>query len=179
MKKYIAKLIPIEGEIKEGDTVIKKNTTTIRDTWTLWKVKSILNNVAICDSVICDREPYLCDKVYEDLLDIRKEKKVKFFLCSRDIQVGDRVNGEADAYNLGTITRFDKIENAEIVWILEDEDGKEHDWIKSSIYKVIGEISPDATWVKEGDEFDTYRIYKDFIDEKTYVSLLGSCGYFH
>lgn len=57
-------------------------------------------------------------------------KKARLFLCSRDIQVGDevRIIGET--------------------WIGNYQRGMDSEYC----YKVIGEISSQAIWVKEGDE---------------------------
>lgn len=75
-------------------------------------------------------------------------KKVKLFLCSRDIQVGDkfRYGGQE-----GDLSR-------EYLCVSDEENADEYR-INISIvgrcdFKVIGEISPEATWIKEGDEFD-------------------------
>jgi hypothetical protein len=113
-------------------------------------------------------------------------RPAKLFLCSRDIQVGDKwyKNGveqqdtfiEEDAFPMG-------------------------DYASSlNSYKVIGEISPEATWVKEGDEFDEYRWrWKEdehyeteyFTEEEkqkgkyeirnwaNVIALKGPCGHFH
>ncbi len=65
----------------------------------------------------------------------RNCKKAKLFLCSRDIKIGDTVKilgGSNNDYDI----KF------------KDELNSGADW-----YKVIGEISPEAIWVKEGDEF--------------------------
>jgi len=59
----------------------------------------------------------------------------KLFLCSKDIKIGDKVKlleGSNNDYDI----KF------------EDEIGNDL-W-----FKVIGELSPDAIWVKEGDEFN-------------------------
>lgn len=71
-----------------------------------------------------------------------------------------------------------------------------------SRFKIIGEISPEATWVKKGDEFaeDEVKIYKplefshyeeyfdteiqDTSERAVYkniirVSIKGACGHFH
>ena len=54
---------------------------------------------------------------------------------------------------------------------------------ENDVIKVIGEISPDATWVKEGDEFDESDIdHGGWVDEdlKTIlIKIKGPCGHFH
>lgn len=65
------------------------------------------------------------------------QQKVKLFLCSRDIQVGDTVHYPLNNY-------------IPVQWLGGNLTGHE--------FKVIGEISPNAIWVKEGDEFDEDQI---------------------
>ncbi len=63
-------------------------------------------------------------------------------LCSRDIQVGDEI------YNNGGKLEFP----------VQSEREKEVFTRNGSFFKVIGEISPNAIWVKEGDEFEESEI---------------------
>ena len=71
-------------------------------------------------------------------------KKVKLFLCSRDIQVGD------NARSVGS-PNLDSIINDTDLMLQETY---------NCFFKVIGEISSKATWVKEGDEFDKEEVRK-------------------
>lgn len=68
------------------------------------------------------------------------KEKVKLFLCSRDIQVGDEITN-SNYYN--TSLKVDELPLRKAY----------KNW-----YKIIGEISSDATWVKEGDEFTEDQI---------------------
>ena len=70
-----------------------------------------------------------------DYLDAIEERKL--FLCSRDITF------PCDIYCFG-----------EKVWRKNCQSTSCPDCVK-----VIGEISSEATWVKEGDEFDEYQIW--------------------
>ena len=88
------------------------------------------------------------------------DKVAKLFLCSRDTP---------ENWNNPHVDYWDGI--------------KEEDR-----YRVIGEISPDATWVKEGDEFDEEEIVvsrkpmKKYIENNPYckiVNIKGPCGHFH
>lgn len=66
-------------------------------------------------------------------------------LCSRDIQAGDKVRA------LDT-------PHIEFIW---DKGGLEGAVRANSLdlyFKVIGEISPNAIWVKEGDEFEENEV---------------------
>lgn len=81
-------------------------------------------------------------------------QKVKLFLCSRDgIQIGDIIKRPL---------HDGSFEDDEVV-----TDGKANastptinlsDVTKNGGFKVIGEVSPEATWVTEGMEFDEDQI---------------------
>ena len=113
---------------------------------------------------------------------------VKLFLCSRDIQVGDIVQTEG-------------IEEREVKFIAKDGTlffTNGDDCNPEFCFKVIGEISLEATWVKEGDEFDeddwriTATVFGDYVElEKSAlndtnldrsglkIEIKGPCGHFH
>ena len=152
MKKYFCKFLPVEGEIKEGDFYITSPDYKI---------------VRKCE----DRSWGTFEMC----------KKVKLFLCSRDIEVGDKawttVGSCFDTFKEGYDKQY---------------------W-----FKVIGEISSEATWVKEGDEFDEYEewwwnsslgsgsmimkkmkeefdnIFKNYPDITIVCKVKGPCGHFH
>jgi hypothetical protein len=107
-KKYFAKYLSVEGEIKEGDPV-----------------------------QIDGGQVILYSSKWQNTFRKFNRKKVKLFLCSRDIQVGDKVT-----FNDGTTSEVPKDYP---LYILREG---------SACTKVIGEISSNASWVKEGDEFD-------------------------
>ena len=67
-------------------------------------------------------------------------EKVKLFLCSKDIQEGDEVQDQ-DGYKY-------LIDNKRIK-LLNSSEGHLH----GKVFKLIAEISPNAVWVEEGDEF--------------------------
>lgn len=88
--------------------------------------------------------------------------RYKSMLISSDIQIGDKVR-----YNMAP----------------ESEHVADEECLIMDCFKVIGEISPEATYVKEGAEFD-----KDEIDSTWYSStdcsqrickIKGPCGHFH
>jgi hypothetical protein len=112
-------------------------------------------------------------------IQILKEKKYKLFLCSRDIQIGDTYYNES--------FEFTKYPNKSIA-------GSSTEWVgENGSYKVIGEISPEAIWVKENDEFEEEEIKRvptlypnsDWIEgsEKrgyeSFFKIKGPCGHFH
>lgn len=115
-KKYFTKYFPVEGEIKEGDRYFRDGSLVI-----IAARKS--------DIEYCNNNPSI--------------EKVKLFLCSRDIQVGDE-----GVYYAGVLLP-DKIEQS--VLGLADR--------PNEFYKAIGEVSPEAVWVTEGMEFDEEELY--------------------
>jgi hypothetical protein len=148
--KYFAKYLPVEGEIKEGDKFFAWDTLQSRL------------------AVLADKNSPAPIKI------------AKLFLCSRDIQVGDKVRAsgcvrrdkQLDGHPVEIYGyRYDAAKEITLkvpkqgankdLWSIEEDDTLVTD---SSIVKLIGEISPDAIWVKEGDEFeeDNLRIQVDF-----------------
>lgn len=136
MKDYFAKYLPVEGEIKEG---------------VYYKSK---------------KYPHLKAKVAtanwsKQILDFYDVQKVKLFLCSRDIQVGDKVF--IIGHTLQEPLKIISIKNGMVsfdttYYIILDQPVQD-------CFKVIGEISPDATWVKEGDTFDEGEITFIYINK--------------
>lgn len=89
-------------------------------------------------------------------------KRAKLFLCSRDIQVGDEYFiGDGVKYYCKTVKNGKVHAQAPMIADLKD------------CYKVIGEISPKATWVKEGMEFD-----EDEIERWIMCRSVGDCDHF-
>lgn len=72
------------------------------------------------------------------------DKLAKLFLCSRDFQVGDKVRLFSNPTEEINVPKN----------FLVRENGERFVDTRLSSFKVIGEISPEATWVKEGQEFD-------------------------
>lgn len=140
--KYFAKYIPIEGEIKDGDVTINSAGCTARILVTNKKT----NNT---------------------------HKKVQLFLCSRDIIEGDKfwITGYNPLENGGEFDITRSHICTQVTGPAITNLGNKTIWFKSSgvregeyyvdssrTYKVIGPISPDATWVREGDEFEEDEI---------------------
>lgn len=154
--KYFAKYLPVEGEIKEGDFCSLKEM----EGWT--KILPFEKTIG---------------KTYIEI------KKYKLFLCSRDIQVGDRV------YNIVSHTTFvvEKIDDStgEVYYLAHEVLSPARNTIK-----VLGEISPEATWVKEGDEFEESEVKPSYaykgrtennllVKEVIFYRILGPCDHFH
>lgn len=124
--KYFAKLLPYVGEILPGSQVIFK----IGGEW----------------SEPCDPDSLLGAPIEEVL-------PVKLFLCSRDIQVGDKKCILPDSIYQFECTRI----RDGYVSFTRHTFG-EYNMMVAECFKVIGEVSPDATWVKEGDEFEEEQV---------------------
>lgn len=140
MKPYFAKYLPVEGEIKEGEVYHSK-----------WRSENKFYHYSTCAKIENGRV-YPTEGVgAESGFPLEDGTKVKLFLCSRDIQVGDLL--------------YNPITNTEAV--CRDV---EHA-IKVGYVKKIGEISPEATWVKEGDEFDESEWKDENNDRKNYDEL--------
>lgn len=117
MKPYFAKWLPVEREIKEGDAY-KVNHSG--------EIKIAPGNKS--------------DYMYEYV------QKVKLFLCSRDIKLGDvAYNDEFCPYPNGQL-----LETNSLVM--------DHGMMTPDSFKVVGEISSETTWVKEGDTFEENEI---------------------
>lgn len=117
MKTYFTKYLPVEGEIKEGSKV-KHNGNIV----------TALKKEGEGDTWKTNGFP-----IYGSNLGL-----VKLFLCSRDIQIGDKVEIS------DSLSKYWDLESENDVRIAKDK----------GFYKVIGEVSPEATWITEGMEFD-------------------------
>lgn len=138
MKKYFSKYLPIDGEIKEGDMFFFEGST-----------------LPIQKNEFREKQyPLSCDK--------DPKQKVKLFLCSKDIQLGDTYyHDEYCPYPKGEVADSNtKVMNAHMMIANEGEN-----YTGDESFKVIGEISPEATWVKEGDTFDEGEITFTYINK--------------
>lgn len=165
-KPYFAKYLSVEEEIKEQDLASYKDNIVRVDEFTHDDTVAIFN---------LDGSENQYNEVKEDVF---KElaKKVKLFLCSRDIQVGDELDcvytlpDGGDFHKKGEVVlNGNGIDN--IAYTIKTKDafypsgfGKEF-IPKEYAYKVIGEISPEAIFVKENDEFAEEQINKQWYDD--------------
>jgi len=152
-KLYLAKYLPVEGEIKEG-------------------MKYILTKSLGLGAY---KEGYIGTAAIDFTKEAQEDqggKILKLFLCSRDIQVGDKV------FEI----LADKSIGEEFEWT-EEIHKHNHQFIEDGdVFKVIGEISPEATWVKEGDEFaeDEVDIYDvSHLPMSVCHIKCPTCKYFH
>lgn len=163
MSKYFAKYLPVEGEINIGDYFID---TGAMSNGTL--VGKRANKEGVYDY-----------------------QKVKLFLCSKDIQVGDK-NVHADTLGgksfRGYVATVGKNGCGSV--LLPDTQQNDELVITDSMFKVIGEISPEATWVKEGDEFNDDEVCIIYLNPpiegvvyankiRQFMGIKGPCGHFH
>lgn len=159
MKTHFAKYLPVEGEIKEGD---------------YWQHPK--------GPVFPWTEAYARGPISTGLM-----KKVKLFLCSRDIKVGDGIKTKCkeewlDAKVLELPPEYSDYANYRIVC-----GSMESYSLGMYTIKIIGEISPEATWVKEGDQFDEgeWQYSGRLVDKsppfgnRKEVEIKGQCGRFH
>jgi hypothetical protein len=133
--KYFIKLFPTTDKPVDGDLVqIERPIGHI-----LLIIKG--NNAVSQDGALT----YPLDKV--------TPIKLKAFLCSRDIKVDDKIyNNYVNDGLSSTCTKLFTDEDREYQWdgIVNDETYFNFtDW-----YKIVGEVSPDATWIRNNDEFD-------------------------
>ena len=119
-QKYIAKLLPVEGVPQNGDIVMGKNGVCV---------------------VYGDKGRHNLQHYDKEFIEqISKVRKAKLFLCSDDIQPGDKY--------------------------IVPNDMEWHTHIEGATFpfadgvKIVAEISSKAIWVKDGDiifEEDTYK----------------------
>jgi hypothetical protein len=119
MKTYFVKAIPREGNIGSGDSVFFK----INGKWI---------GPADFDSMLGPQ--------------IEDVRRAVFYLCSRDIKVGDTATEMLDN---GDFQDFE----------IHTENDIYPEFIKAGLqFKIIDPVSPEALqWVKEDDEFDEYE----------------------
>lgn len=159
MSQYFAKLLVVGGDdIEDGDYYLFEGKIT--------KCKK---------SIIPELKQF-----YGEEWDSNWFQKVKLFICTINIQVGDKfrhyhIDPKKSAELKKPVHDFNNLAKEEDTCD-KVEDGKVW-WSRDSIYvqhrvnyatgiegtfKVIGEVSPDATWVREGDQF-TEEDIKDIL----------------
>jgi hypothetical protein len=164
MKKYFTKYLPVEGEIKEGDYI---------------QVPHALGAVGKVIKIKQGKEESIYHYGERNFCIASHCHRVKLFLCSRDIQVGDDVWDSGNGYYKADQMLVDLLTGPAVAAL------------KEVPVKVIGEISPHATWVTEGMEFDEDEV-KTLYDRrflpidhwlpnaiKRIVAVVGPCGHFH
>jgi hypothetical protein len=144
-KPYFTKYLPVEGEIKQFDKVLINGGIDIVERYPFV-------------------DPYIWEGGYNILLAqqgtqrVENVKLAKLFLCSRDIQVGDKFRTDIfDGESTCTGVKDGFVYNGSSVRVSI-----------GNCFKVVGEVSPKAIWVKEGMEFDEEEIYRDVLIKDTF-----------
>lgn len=172
--KYFTKYLPVEGEINEGDKFLDHTDNLIKDA----HIPEIYNNPHV---------PYFDGY-----------KKVKLLLCSRDIQKTDKeiYVHKPDGSESTKVELIDIISDKENTSVMFKWSDQTPGTLIQNTFKEIGEISPEATWVKEGDEFDEDEVFATLIGTMNnegksvyllkqedidfhYIQVKGPCGHFH
>lgn len=145
MTKYFTKYLPVEGEIEEGDVIMQKSDSNIM------KCRKRQLTGLECSG-------------YDGFHSTELFTKVKLFLCSRDIQVGDKIFCES-TQRFGVASTIIKDNQNTISYLsIKYKPEQKTGWaiFPDEAFKVIGEISLDAlSYVKEGDEFTDGQIKLD------------------
>jgi hypothetical protein len=166
-KPYFAKWLPVEGEIKEGDYFLNDNKPSIHQ---FLSSKEKLGTYKIIQGYEGEAGKIYQYHIVQHLGGINK--KIRLFLCSRGpegLKAGD------------TVFSMERPKETPLsTWIIDDKQiflGQ----LSGTIYatgRLIGEISKEALWVKEGDEFTENEVQfhynhrkfrdKDFIHDGPY-----------
>lgn len=134
-KPYFAKILPVPGGIKVGD-IVQANQ----------------------DSLIGKYGPLLLPLSKAEI-DDKEYSKVALYLCSRDVKIGTP-NIWCEGYDklFGCMSRDTKHGMLNLHIKENGEYRAAHSAKEEDCMAVIGLISPEATWIKEGDEFDEDQV---------------------
>jgi len=154
MKPYFAKYLPVED--KDSSNTWQWDNNVKNTGWELISPSDM-------DAIIA-----------HGLNPAPKFRKIRLFLCRRDIQVGDTVQ-HREGYNKTSEVDWEIIKQAED----KDKFTCKYDEIikdlfKWNLFKTIGKISSEAIWIKDGDEFEEDEI--KIIYTKKYECLCEKPG---
>ena len=177
MNNYFTKYLKVEGEIKENDKFYNPSTNEIL--------------IATKEMISWNWDGTSVPKTW---------KLVKLFLCSKNIKEGDEFclpQSYYDYYKEQGIVIMDKVicteineENQVVHFSMDTKDafgnGTMHSgvFMKDNPYKILGEISSEAKFVKELDEFTEEQIYlvdiatEDFPNDSYYRIKCPCCATF-
>lgn len=130
MKLYFAKRLPVEGPINEHDVVFKDSETGV--------AVHVYPNKEAYEVELFRGKESLGSATYP----ASRVKASKLYLCSRDIQANDRLRSFTGKSEIPVVFGCEEEKKA-----LKTAIENQH------LFKVVGEISSDAVWVEEGDEF--------------------------
>lgn len=154
MSKYFAKFLPVQGEPDLGKMCLFQGRVEMYTEYH-WR--------EYCQCEV--------DNVPNTI------QKVQLFLCSREIEVGDKM----ESYVPVGEHPYTREEGICLDYLKEDDtytyrlsDGSKTNCGAGYCFKVIGPISPQATWVKEGMEFDEEEV--KLIERHPYIfHKTGQC----
>lgn len=135
--KYIVKLLPVEGEIFPYEP----NKMIFYN----GQARRMKN-----DGVLIKPNYHGCKTRFEYYKYVNA-KPAKFFLCSREVSMEDMVYTTDEFWPNSKLIKADDLDLNAL----------------AKAYKVIGEISPEAVWVKEGMEFEDDEVSLRFVDIET------------
>jgi len=189
MKLYFASYLGVSGEINEGDLFLRDNKPSIHQ---FLGIKSgNLGKYKIIQGYTGEE-----GKEYEGhIVNHINCPKVKLYVCSRDIKTGDivrfRLAAKAVEKELKCVDDFMDVnihgDNMKTV-VLEDGDFKVYTTpdTTNQCYKIIGTVSPNATWVIHGMEFDKEDLLAqgvgvnwNSLNSNLKFKIKGPCGHFH
>lgn len=173
MGKLFIKALPVEEEIKVGDLFLLNDLHPSGQLRTAYRQ----GRLPYWDGEGWDNEGdvFYIDPTSKDgagFVHRHEAKKAQFFLCSRDMHVGDDVYlfKEEELLHMDgkhvTIKASDKLGVLDIkedlvtvvVRRLHGTGKSGGRFGKEEIFKVLGPVSPKATQVKEGDEFEEDQV---------------------
>lgn len=110
----------------------------------------------------------------------------KMMFVSRDIKVGDKKiytpKGIGECIVRRPSPRFKTHDLIVVSFGPGEDDTEAYALNEFEAYKIIGQISSEATWVKEGDEFEHPQdcwISNSEIGQLDTFVIKGPCGHFH
>lgn len=109
----------------------------------------------------------------------------RLILLSPDVEIGDKVYQHKYNHEVGIVAGFK--DNSKSIFYFEGKEPILKNYHSTGNWgKIMNQISPNATWVKEGDEFSEEEISTSAFEKTTdirpnqpYVFIKGSCGHFH
>jgi hypothetical protein len=173
--KYFAKLLPYDGDLKEGDKCLHPEYGI-----GIFKGRDASGNIA-WDSMHLTDDNYPEPKKEEINFDEKCDnlKPVKLFLCTHDVVVGSD-NCAAMPYHLLSLRKEIIGEDNDTVpqWKINlPEANAVVFWTKEETFKVIGAISATAIWVNDNDEFGDDDV--EIVPHYTIRIKCDKCNTFH
>jgi hypothetical protein len=182
MKQFFTKYFRVAGELNEGDLFLMDNKPSIHKF--LGIDKEMENYVWM--RVMQGYEGESGKEYKAHIVNIMNVPKMKMFLCSRDIQAGDtvffRVAANAVEKQLKCIETYmnpNITGNETLTAVIKDGEYNTHTTPDETnqCYKVIGEVSQNALWIKPGDEFNLDELKKGYKPARDVSTIIGLVPY--